>query len=59
MQAIAEGVETEAQHGALQRLGIPYGQGYLYRRPVAVEELFGVRPEECRGPIQQIDTART
>lgn len=44
MQVIAEGVETEAQHEALRRLGIPYGQGYLYRRPVAAAELFGVRP---------------
>jgi EAL domain-containing protein (putative c-di-GMP-specific phosphodiesterase class I) len=45
MQVIAEGVETEAQHDALRRLGIPYGQGYLYRRPVAADELFDVRPE--------------
>jgi c-di-GMP phosphodiesterase len=44
MQVIAEGVETEAQHDALRRLGIAYGQGYLYRRPVAVDELFDVRP---------------
>jgi EAL domain-containing protein (putative c-di-GMP-specific phosphodiesterase class I) len=44
MQVIAEGVETEAQHDALRRLGIPYGQGYLYRRPVVADELFGVRP---------------
>jgi EAL domain-containing protein (putative c-di-GMP-specific phosphodiesterase class I) len=44
MQVIAEGVETEAQHDALRKLGIPYGQGYLYQRPVAADELFGVRP---------------
>jgi c-di-GMP phosphodiesterase len=44
MQVIAEGVETQAQHDALQRLGIAYGQGYLYRRPVAIGELFDVRP---------------
>jgi EAL domain-containing protein (putative c-di-GMP-specific phosphodiesterase class I) len=30
---IAEGIETEAQHDFLQRLGIRYGQGYLYGRP--------------------------
>lgn len=44
MQVVAEGVETEAQHDALRRLGIPYGQGYLYRRPVAADELFGAQP---------------
>ncbi|WP_244173575.1 EAL domain-containing protein [Caballeronia temeraria] len=44
MQVIAEGVETEAQHNALRKLGIPYGQGYLYQRPVSADELFGVRP---------------
>ena len=43
MQVIAEGVETEAQHEALQRLGIPFGQGYLYRRPVSAEEVFSAR----------------
>jgi EAL domain-containing protein (putative c-di-GMP-specific phosphodiesterase class I) len=44
MQVIAEGVETEAQHDALRALGIAYGQGYLYRRPVAADELFDARP---------------
>jgi c-di-GMP phosphodiesterase len=43
MQVIAEGVETEAQHEALQRLGIPFGQGYLYRRPVSADEMFSAR----------------
>lgn len=44
MQVIAEGVETEAQHDALLRLGIPFGQGYLYRRPVPADEFFGFWP---------------
>lgn len=30
---IAEGVETQAEADALQRLGIEYAQGYLYGRP--------------------------
>ncbi len=40
MEVIAEGVETESQHEALRSLGIPYGQGYLYQRPVPVSQLF-------------------
>lgn len=43
MQVIAEGVETEAQHEALLRLGISFGQGYLYRRPMSAEEVFSTR----------------
>ena len=33
MQVIAEGIETEAQHAALVRLGCQLGQGFLYARP--------------------------
>jgi len=39
LQVIAEGVETEAQHRALQAAGVPFGQGYFYQRPVRAEEL--------------------
>lgn len=46
MQVIAEGVETQAQHDALRRLGIPFGQGYLYQRPAPAADVFGVRPAE-------------
>lgn len=31
--AIAEMIETEAQHAALREIGIGFGQGYLYGRP--------------------------
>ncbi|MBN3763424.1 EAL domain-containing protein [Burkholderia sp. Ac-20365] len=40
MEVVAEGVETEAQHEALRSLGIPFGQGYFYQRPVPVSQLF-------------------
>jgi EAL domain-containing protein (putative c-di-GMP-specific phosphodiesterase class I) len=40
MEVIAEGVETESQHEALRGLGIPFGQGYFYERPVPVSALF-------------------
>jgi diguanylate cyclase (GGDEF)-like protein len=33
MQAIAEGIETEAQHRILAQLGCQLGQGFLYARP--------------------------
>ena len=31
--ALAEGVETEAEHEACRELGFSHGQGYLYGRP--------------------------
>ena len=34
MEAIAEGVETEAQAEVLSRLGCPLGQGYLWSKPL-------------------------
>lgn len=33
---IAEGIETESELAVLRSLGIPFGQGYLLGRPVAV-----------------------
>ena len=33
---IAEGVETESEHETLLRLGVEFGQGYLYGRPEAL-----------------------
>ncbi|MFM0758152.1 EAL domain-containing protein [Paraburkholderia strydomiana] len=38
-KVVAEGVETEAQHQALRRIDVQYAQGYLYHRPVRVEQL--------------------
>ena len=34
-QLIGEGVETEAERATLERLGVPFGQGYLLGRPAA------------------------
>jgi diguanylate cyclase (GGDEF)-like protein/PAS domain S-box-containing protein len=39
MDVVAEGVETEAQRGILRALGCGFGQGYLFSRPVASEEV--------------------
>ncbi|MBL8740340.1 MAG: EAL domain-containing protein [Myxococcales bacterium] len=40
MDAIAEGVETEEQAEALRRLGCPFGQGYLWSKPVDAQRAF-------------------
>jgi diguanylate cyclase (GGDEF)-like protein/PAS domain S-box-containing protein len=34
LNTVAEGVETEAQHEVLKKLGCDIGQGYLYSRPL-------------------------
>lgn len=39
LQIVAEGVETESQHEALREAGVPFGQGYLYERPLAAQQL--------------------
>ena len=33
LEVVAEGIETEAQHEALRRMGCMHGQGYLLGRP--------------------------
>jgi diguanylate cyclase (GGDEF)-like protein/PAS domain S-box-containing protein len=38
LNVIAEGVETEAQHGYLANYGCPVFQGYLFGRPVPADE---------------------
>jgi diguanylate cyclase (GGDEF)-like protein/PAS domain S-box-containing protein len=42
VQAIAEGVETEAQQGHLQDLGCDLAQGYLWSRPVPAADLIAL-----------------
>jgi len=38
MIAVAEGIETREQLDELRKLGCPFGQGYLFSKPVAAEE---------------------
>ena len=35
LDVVAEGIETQAQYGALQTMGCDYGQGYLIARPMS------------------------
>lgn len=39
-QVLAEGVESESQHAALADCAIELGQGWLYGRPLALEDAF-------------------
>jgi len=47
---VAEGIETEAERAVMQGLGVDYGQGYLFARPLPVvaaqQHLLGVVMEE-------------
>ena len=39
LRVIAEGIENEARLAAVQSLGCDYGQGYLFARPMASEQV--------------------
>jgi EAL domain-containing protein (putative c-di-GMP-specific phosphodiesterase class I) len=41
LDTVAEGIETEAQRGALLEIGCAFGQGYLFAPPMGPED-FGV-----------------
>jgi EAL domain-containing protein (putative c-di-GMP-specific phosphodiesterase class I) len=41
---IAEGVQTRQEAEALQEIGVTWGQGYLYARPV---DPYAARPGAC------------
>jgi EAL domain-containing protein (putative c-di-GMP-specific phosphodiesterase class I) len=38
MKVIFEGIETEAQEELLKECGCHYGQGYIYSKPMPMEE---------------------
>lgn len=46
---VAEGVETDAQHGAVTAIGCPRGQGYRYGRPSSLTELRRVLTSPAAG----------
>ncbi len=42
LNVVAEGVETEVQCQALQRMGCAYAQGYLFSRPLSSEQVENI-----------------
>jgi EAL domain-containing protein (putative c-di-GMP-specific phosphodiesterase class I) len=53
LPVIAEGVETEAQRDFLAGLGCHSFQGYLFSRPIPLQE-FELLLEEPRGDLERI-----
>lgn len=51
IQAIAEGVETQAQQDMLLELGCPAGQGYRWGKPMAKEILVAWLAEGAHEPF--------
>ena len=54
LDIVAEGIETPEQAARLTELGCPYGQGFLFARPVPVEEMKPVHHERRR-PLQLVE----
>jgi len=45
MTSVAEGIEDPAEVAMLQAMGCRYGQGYLFARPLAADQLLAVMAE--------------
>ncbi|GAA2345779.1 hypothetical protein GCM10010170_032190 [Dactylosporangium salmoneum] len=45
LSVVAEGVEEAGQREALQEIGCPYGQGYLFARPLSEPDAFALIPK--------------
>lgn len=48
MKVIAEGVESQQQYNLLKAVGCDYGQGYLFSKPVSVEEFESLVKQTSR-----------
>ena len=48
LSTVAEGIETTAQQEHLRRLGCQLGQGYLWSRPVPLEDMTQLVPAPAR-----------
>ncbi|MGI5247412.1 putative bifunctional diguanylate cyclase/phosphodiesterase [Dactylosporangium sp. CA-139066] len=45
LSVVAEGVEEPGQRDALREVGCPYGQGYLFARPLSEPDAFALIPK--------------
>ncbi|MFB9186945.1 putative bifunctional diguanylate cyclase/phosphodiesterase [Dactylosporangium sucinum] len=45
LSVVAEGVEEPGQREALRQVGCPYGQGYLFARPLSEPDAFALIPK--------------
>lgn len=57
MQAVAEGVETREQLAFLARHGCTCYQGYLFGKPVAIEEWAQLQPADLVSHFEGLDPA--
>ena len=51
METVAEGIETSSQVDGLRSLGCRYGQGFLFARPVAPEDMDRLLPMMASGEL--------
>jgi EAL domain-containing protein (putative c-di-GMP-specific phosphodiesterase class I) len=54
MDVVAEGIETQEQMGLLRDLGCQNGQGYLFSKPMSVEEADRVIAETYKPRMAQV-----
>ena len=50
LDAVAEGIERAEQRDGLRAMGCTLGQGYLFARPMAADDLAAFVLEPVRGP---------
>ena len=57
---IAEGIETVEERAAMAALGVDYGQGYLFARPLPVvaaqQHLLGLRDTDAEPDLPEFET---
>jgi diguanylate cyclase (GGDEF)-like protein/PAS domain S-box-containing protein len=49
LETVAEGIETDQQRDLLRDLGCTYGQGFLFARPMAAEDLDALLADDAGG----------
>ncbi len=65
MDVVAEGIETQEQYILLRELGCRYGQGYLFAKPMAADDVAHllrlpgrILPDPCAGmPVEEVGNA--